>query len=508
MKTDSFSPLELSPFVRRLIILAFLFLGALIRLFDLTDPPLDFHPTRQLRSAIIARAFYYRSLPSAEEWQRQRVSEQLASHGLLEPPLFEWLVALTYRLLGAEHLWIARLYAILFWLVGSVGIYRLARAMTSSFGALVSLSYYLFLPFGVIASRSFQPDPLMVMLMVFSLWSLYRWYHFSGWRTTLYAGFWMGLAVFVKAVALFPLIAALVALSLVGKGWRKTVRDGQVWAIFGLSLLPVLSYYLIGVLITGSLRSQVEGSFFPQMWFEPAFYVRWVDMVNRVVGFGAMIAALLGIGLFAQPWQRGLVSGLWLGYLLYGLVFPYHITTHSYYHLFLIPIIALSLSPVADLIARRLISIQPKVYALLLFFGVLVLGIVVEVWEARVSLARQNFHQEPAYWQEIADRLGRDASVVALTHDYGNRLAYYGWITPRVWLPTGHLEGYRELRGGSPREVKELFEEMIQGQDYFLVTLLNQFNNQPGLERLLYENYPIFAQGDGYIIFDLHKPIR
>ncbi len=77
-----------------------------------------------------------------------------------------------------------------------------------------------------------------------------------------------------------------------------------------------------------------------------------------------------------------------------------------------------------------------------------------------------------------------------------------------MWLPTGHLEGYRELRGGSPREVKELFEEMIQGQDYFLVTLLNQFNNQPGLERLLYENYPIFAQGDGYIIFDLHKPIR
>ncbi|HJS29813.1 MAG TPA: hypothetical protein VJ768_09335, partial [Anaerolineales bacterium] len=32
--------------------------GLGVRLADLTDPPLDFHPTRQLRSAIIAREMY------------------------------------------------------------------------------------------------------------------------------------------------------------------------------------------------------------------------------------------------------------------------------------------------------------------------------------------------------------------------------------------------------------------------------------------------------------------
>ena len=38
------------------VILVFLFgLGALIRFYDLTDAPLDFHPTRQLHSALIAR---------------------------------------------------------------------------------------------------------------------------------------------------------------------------------------------------------------------------------------------------------------------------------------------------------------------------------------------------------------------------------------------------------------------------------------------------------------------
>jgi hypothetical protein len=54
------------------IVLFILFaLGLGIRLVDLTDPPLDFHPTRQIRSAIIARSLYYRSLPESEDWQRQ-----------------------------------------------------------------------------------------------------------------------------------------------------------------------------------------------------------------------------------------------------------------------------------------------------------------------------------------------------------------------------------------------------------------------------------------------------
>ena len=51
-------------------------LGFAIRMVDLTDPPLDFHPTRQLRSAIIARSMYYRSLPEAEYFQLEAIISQ------------------------------------------------------------------------------------------------------------------------------------------------------------------------------------------------------------------------------------------------------------------------------------------------------------------------------------------------------------------------------------------------------------------------------------------------
>ena len=37
-----------------------------VRIIDLDDPPLDFNPTRQLRSAIIARGLYYRSAPDVD----------------------------------------------------------------------------------------------------------------------------------------------------------------------------------------------------------------------------------------------------------------------------------------------------------------------------------------------------------------------------------------------------------------------------------------------------------
>ena len=40
-------------------------LGLAIRLYDLTDLPLDFHPTRQMLSALKARGMYYQTLTDA-----------------------------------------------------------------------------------------------------------------------------------------------------------------------------------------------------------------------------------------------------------------------------------------------------------------------------------------------------------------------------------------------------------------------------------------------------------
>ena len=68
-------------------------LGLAIRLYDLTDLPLAFHPIRQLRSAIIARGMFYEDVESAPEWKREMAVRQWNGMEVLEPTIVERLVA-------------------------------------------------------------------------------------------------------------------------------------------------------------------------------------------------------------------------------------------------------------------------------------------------------------------------------------------------------------------------------------------------------------------------------
>jgi hypothetical protein len=43
---------------------------------------------------------------------------------------------------------------------------------------------------------------------------------------------------------------------------------------------------------------------------------------------------------------------------------------------------------------------------------------------------------------------------------------------------------------------------------YFLVTDFEEFNRQPQLKERLFTFYPVYAEGDGYLIFDLKHPIQ
>src|SRR5690606_29081690 len=148
--------------------------------------PLDFHPTRQLRSALVARGIYYQMLPNADPATRDLAIFFWKAVGQYEPPLLERIVALTYLALGKETLWVSRIYTSLFWVIGGLALFDLARRMAASGPlkdtpgwaaavGLLSTGYYLFLPFAVQASRSFQPDPGMVMWIILSTYALYRW---------------------------------------------------------------------------------------------------------------------------------------------------------------------------------------------------------------------------------------------------------------------------------------------------------------------------------------------
>jgi len=216
------------PLIAWLLALLLLVLGLGLRLYDLTDQPIDFHSTRQLRGAIIARGMYYRMLPDADPELREQAISFWNSTGQYEPSLVENVVARTYRWIGAETLWVSRIYTSLFWVIGGVALFVLALRLTSPAGGLFALGYYLVLPFAVQASRSFQPDPGMVMWIVLSVYALYRWGEKPGWRWAILAGALGGIAVLTKVVAAYIVGAAAVAVVLSSLGLRRSWRSLQV----------------------------------------------------------------------------------------------------------------------------------------------------------------------------------------------------------------------------------------------------------------------------------------
>ncbi|MBK9600225.1 MAG: hypothetical protein IPO36_00010 [Anaerolineales bacterium] len=70
-------------------------------------------------------------------------------------------------------------------------------------------------------------------------------------------------------------------------------------------------------------------------------------MLNIVIGGIALMLGLLGL-FFLENEKRRFFLGLWAGYALFGIYFNYHISSHDYYSLPLIPIVALSLAPLAE----------------------------------------------------------------------------------------------------------------------------------------------------------------
>ncbi|HMU92575.1 MAG TPA: glycosyltransferase family 39 protein [Anaerolineales bacterium] len=480
-------------FIAFIILLA---LGGILRLLDLTDPPLDFQPSRQLRNSLVARDIYYSMLPSATAEQKELASSFARSVGQYEPPVIESIVAVTFLVTGGENFIAARIWESLFWLAAGIALFDLMRRAVSPWAAVVAIAFYFVLPFSVQASRSFQPDPLMTAAFVAGIYFLYRWSEEQTWKWAILTGVFFGFATFVKIVIAFFVGAA--AISLVLFTLKKDFwKSKQVWVMAAIMVVPAFLFYI--------LLNQGRSTEYFFAWTvtliklitSADFYSKWLAFVGSIFGLTMIFLSLAG-ALIATPRLRWLLVSLWVGYVLYGLTLPFQMYTHSYYHIQLIPIIALGLASALNPLIESVAG-QGQVGRV----GVIALIVVVigyQSWVARSVLIAEDFHHEPAFWKQVGDAIPANTDVIALTQDYGYRLMLFGWRKVSLWpLSTG----LSEARGGNT-DVAGNFADLTAGKEYFLVTAQGQFDKQPELKKIL-SQYPIAAQGEGYVLFDLRK---
>lgn len=487
-------------------------LGLAIRLYELTNLPLDFHPTRQLLSALKARGMYYQTAPGIPEWQRQMALQQWKTRADVEPEVIQRLVAFTYNFTG-EQLWIARIYSSVFWLIGGLFLFLLVRDLVSTDGAVVAIAYYLFFPYAVIASRSFQPDPLMVMLILFFWWVFHYWVSIAQsssinvhagkrkqWLLALLAGLVGGFAIYIKFSAAFFVVGAALGLALGFIRLRNLIRNAQIWVMALMGILPSAVYLYYGLVANSFLRQQFSGRFFPSLLLSPINYLNWESKASLAAGSTAIMLGLLGVFFARSRHLQTFLLGLWAAYVVYGLYFDYHIATHDYYQLPFIPVVAVSLAPLADMLLSRLAEFSMSRWLRMAAYVLLLYGVLAAVWDVRNTLKSVDYRPEAAMWSAIGDKLGHGSGVVALTQDYGQRLNYWGWQNAEIWPNSGDID-YHELRGAS-FDLASHFKQLTNGKSYFLVTDFDELNRQADLKQKL-ETLPIYAQGDGYIIYDL-----
>jgi 4-amino-4-deoxy-L-arabinose transferase-like glycosyltransferase len=487
------------------LIAVFFTLALAIRFYDLTDPPFDFHPTRQWRSVLIARGMYFQNLETVPDWQRETAVAQWKREAIIEPPVLEVLAVGVYHLIGSEQLWVARAISSVFWVLGGAAVLLFGREIGALYGGALAAVYFLFLPYGMVASRTFQPDPLMVALIAGSFWAAARWHTRPSLRSAVLLGLLAGAAVFVKTVAVFILGGALIGLVLASKGLRQALRDRQVWIIGSLAVLPTGIYYLYGLFINGFLRQQMNLRFFPEMWRDPAFYIRWVEMSTDIAGFSITLAALVGVFLLRDRALRGLALGAWLGYAAYSFTFPFHTITHDYYQLPLIPIVAMTIVPVAGLLFAAVESRENRRTIQAVLALVVLAAVLFKAWDTRVILAREDFRIAETEWARFQDIIPPGKKVVAITKAYGMPLAYYGWVNASIWLNDSDAE-LRALAGQSQEMIQNKRLNQLEGKDLFLITNFSEFERQEGLSEFLYSSYEVFEEGSGYLIFDLNQP--
>jgi 4-amino-4-deoxy-L-arabinose transferase-like glycosyltransferase len=487
------------------LIALFLLAGSFaLRMINLTQPPLETHPTRQLRAAIMARGIYYQTLTDVPDWMREHAISEGKKEPIIEPPIMENLMAFLYKISGGERLWLAKIISTVFWMLGGLALWRMVRDLAGSTAGLVSMAFFLFLPGAVLASRTFQPDPLMTASIIWSWWGFNRWRKSGQTGDAILAGLLCGLSILIKNVSVFFLFFPI-ALVIFTRGLIKSLRDRSVWIIAVLAVVPGMLFTVYGTLISGFMTQQFNLRFFPNLWIQPGNYIRWFNMINDTVGYGAVIIGLIGLLIYKMGEDRKFILGMWIGYAVYGFTFAYHIGTHSYYQLPLIAIVAVSIGSIGGFTAAGVSESNPRFWQRMLAYLVLIAAVMMASLPSYSLLIKKDYKKEVAFWEKLGEQL-RGAKLVGITQDYGYRLSYFGWETIENWPASGDVY-VRQLAGKQTKTFDEVFLERVEGKDYFLITWFEEYARQDELKAYLDSHYPVTSSAD-YLLFDLNHPLH
>ena len=453
-------------------------------------PPLEFAAMRQYHSALIARALFLDRHPdAAPAWQRETADAYVAQATIPEPLIVERIAASAYALTGGERLWLARALSLIYWCVGAWCLHGAGRRLAGPTGGLTALAAILFLPYSLDASLSFQPDGLAVMFMCGALWAFAR----ADDESSGGAGLWIAIGMAMAATFVRPMAACFLLPVLAVVLWRQAslgprTRAVRIAAGAAFIVGPAVLYAAGRWIADPYFAARVGATFVPGLLVTPSFWRGWAGLAVRAFGWTLPVGAI-GAAVVARGRMRAWLLSLWAGYALYGIAFDLHISTHPYYETLAVPLVALSLAPIAARIAGAGARWRPLAVptgtAALLLLGAVLLGRLPVSADApgRLAAIIQDM-------QSLGQTVGHSRRTIFLASDWGVPLRYYAGIAGRYWPATFEIDMYRPLGAGGIPNLDagarlRRFGGELGGVDFFIVVDRNEFARQPDLQGLL-----------------------
>lgn len=331
-----------------------------MRAIEVGQPIVENYVGRQVPTAMVAR-----NLERGSGFLRPRLdTAPFPNLFLVEPPIYASVVAAADRLTGFGLEPTGRLVSALAVVLCGWGLYGLARRREGSGVALAAVAVLALLPVTIRYGRAFQPDALMLGLLVAGLrcWDEYASGRGRHWQVSGVVLLATGLAV--KVVAAYTLVPLTVAIA------RPKRRVHAVLA--GCLLLPACAWYVHAALVlsdgSGSRASADNGAIWmrtlvPAALLRPetAGYIAWFM-------FRGFTPAALGLAVLGLAHRGGdrlwRVWGVSAAAALAVLAGKLH---HEYYWLALAPVVAVEA-------ARGLATLDARSRVLAAAAGVALVG--------------------------------------------------------------------------------------------------------------------------------------
>jgi hypothetical protein len=324
-----------------------------------------------------------------------------------------------------------------------------------------------------------------------------------------------GIAVLVKPHIVFLLLGAGIAVLFHHRRCAR-LRDG--FGFVALTVLPAATYYVTVTIAASGLEpgmtlsapdgriSMAENAMRMlnlELLARPTFWRDWFLLAVDGTGYAALGAAFIGLAWLKPCAFKSMLVGMWISYPLFGFAFSNRISDHGYYHAILIPLVALSMAPAAEVLWLRLKAgslAQSAPIAVLLAIGLALGGL-----HSRQSLRAANVEPRDVL-QEVGARVQHSTRTVYVARHYGRALEYWGELSGIPWPTADDPYGLPARYRGS-RSIEERLSTLTAPPEYFIITDFARFErDHQDLKDHLARNCREHARAAAYAIFSGCRP--